>query len=63
MTTRSAPVAAGWLIAATVSVSSTVCGSALAQQSVPFNNGIPVAPELPVPPIPDHPVEYRTAEA
>ena len=33
-----------------------------AQQRVPFNNGIPVAPELPVKPMPDRPVEYRTAE-
>jgi len=63
MTTRNAPAAAAWLIAAAFSVANAVCSSALAQQSVPFNNGIPVAPELPVLPIPDHPVEYRTAEA
>src|SRR5690606_14772477 len=34
----------------------------LAQQSVPFANGIPVAPELPLEPIPAGPVEYQTAE-
>ncbi len=33
-----------------------------AQQSVPFANGIPVAPEMPIPPMPDEPVEYDTAE-
>jgi glucose/arabinose dehydrogenase len=33
-----------------------------AQQSVPFANGIPVAPELPVPPVPDEPKIYKTAE-
>lgn len=34
-----------------------------AQQSVPMNNGIPVAPEgVPVPPLPKGPIEYRTAE-
>jgi aldose sugar dehydrogenase len=37
--------------------------SALAQQRVPFNNGIPVAPSgIAVPPLPEVPVEYRTAE-
>jgi len=34
----------------------------LAQQSVPFANAIPVAPELPLEPIPAGPVEYQTAE-
>ena len=34
-----------------------------AQQNVPFANGIPVAPEMPIPPLPDRPVEYPTAEA
>jgi glucose/arabinose dehydrogenase len=34
-----------------------------AQQRVPFDNGIPVAPSgLEIPPLPDHPVEYATAE-
>jgi len=33
-----------------------------AQQSVPFANGIRVAPELPIPPMPTKPVEYPTAE-
>lgn len=32
-----------------------------AQQDVPFANGIPVAPELPIPPMPDR-IEYATAE-
>ncbi len=36
--------------------------TAVAQQSVPFANGIPVAPELPIPPMPTKPVEYQTAE-
>jgi glucose/arabinose dehydrogenase len=35
---------------------------AAAQQNVPFANGIPVAPELPVPPVPTDPRVYRTAE-
>jgi len=34
----------------------------LAQQNVPFANGIPVAPEMPIAAMPDHPVEYPTAE-
>jgi len=34
----------------------------LAQQNVPFANGIPVAPEMPIPAMPDHAVEYPTAE-
>jgi glucose/arabinose dehydrogenase len=33
-----------------------------AQQTVPFANGIPVAPELPIPAMPEEPVEYVTAE-
>jgi glucose/arabinose dehydrogenase len=36
--------------------------SASAQQTVPFANGIPVAPEMPIPPMPAKPVEYATAE-
>ncbi len=36
--------------------------SASAQQTVPFTNGIPVAPEMPIPPMPVKPVEYPTAE-
>ena len=35
---------------------------AVAQQTVPFANGIPVAPEMPIPPLPEQPVEYPTAE-
>jgi aldose sugar dehydrogenase len=34
-----------------------------AQQTVPFRNGIPVAPRgVPVPPLPEKPVEYQTGE-
>jgi glucose/arabinose dehydrogenase len=34
-----------------------------AQQRVPLRNGIPIAPSgLKIPPLPDHPVEYATAE-
>ena len=33
-----------------------------AQQDVPFANGIPVAPEMPIPAMPDRPVDYPTAE-
>ena len=58
MSTREVCARGAWLAACALAVSS----AALAQQRVPFNNGIPVAPELPVKPIPDHPVEYRTAE-
>ncbi len=36
--------------------------SVSAQQTVPFANGIPVAPEIPIPPMPAKPVEYATAE-
>ena len=36
--------------------------ASLAQQNVPFANGIPVAPEMPIPAMPDRPVEYPTAE-
>jgi aldose sugar dehydrogenase len=35
---------------------------ASAQQSVPFSGGIPVAPELEVPPLPREPITYDTAE-
>ena len=35
---------------------------AMAQQDVPFANGIPVAPELQVPPVPHEPRVYETAE-
>lgn len=41
---------------------SVLWATAGAQQSVPFANGIPVAPELAVPPIPDEPRIYATAE-
>src|SRR5262245_63272199 len=34
-----------------------------AQQTVPFRNNIPVAPQgIKVPPLPDKPVEFQTAE-
>jgi glucose/arabinose dehydrogenase len=46
----------GWLLI------SLWASLAAAQQSVPFANGIPVAPELPVPPLPKEPKEYQTAE-
>jgi aldose sugar dehydrogenase len=36
--------------------------TAHAQQHVPFANGIPVAPQLALQPLPDHPVVYHTAE-
>jgi len=36
--------------------------SVSAQQTVPFANGIPVAPEMPIPAMPAKPVEYATAE-
>lgn len=38
-----------------------LAAQAFAQQDVPFANGIPVAPELPIPPMPDT-IEYATAE-
>ena len=37
-------------------------GTASAQQSVPFANGIPVAPEMPIPAMPERPIDYATAE-
>ena len=38
-------------------------GPGAAQQKVPFRNGIPVAPNgLEIPPLPDKPVYYKTAE-
>src|SRR5438045_714660 len=41
----------------------TACGVAWAQQKVPFQNGIPVAPKgLAARPLPDKPVEFDTAE-
>jgi aldose sugar dehydrogenase len=47
-------------LAALVALASS---SALAQQQVPFRNGIPVAPSgIPIPPLPDKPVTYETAE-
>ncbi len=40
-----------------------VAATGAAQQRVPMNNGIPVAPEgVSVPPLPEAPVEYETAE-
>jgi glucose/arabinose dehydrogenase len=37
-------------------------GQIVAQQNVPFANGLPVAPEMPIPAMPEQPVEYPTAE-
>jgi aldose sugar dehydrogenase len=45
---------------AMLALAATVAGRA--QQSVPFANGIPVAPEMPIPAMPSEPVEYMTAE-
>jgi glucose/arabinose dehydrogenase len=39
-----------------------LASAAAAQQTVPFANGIPVAPEMPIPAMPETPVEYPTAE-
>ena len=48
---------------ATIVVLSAVVSPLAAQRQVPFNNGIPVAPTgLVVPPLPDEPVFYQTAE-
>jgi glucose/arabinose dehydrogenase len=44
-------------------VAVAVALTAAAQQKVEFRNGIPVAPGgIPIPPLPDAPVTYRTAE-
>jgi glucose/arabinose dehydrogenase len=45
-----------------LSVSCLAAPLASAQQSVPFAGGIPVAPELAVPPVPREPKVYDTAE-
>jgi glucose/arabinose dehydrogenase len=45
-----------------IALAAAAANSAFAQQNVPFANGIPVAPEMPIPPLPDKPVEYQTAE-
>jgi glucose/arabinose dehydrogenase len=45
-----------------VALATLLATSAGAQQTVPFANGIPVAPEMPIPPMPTEPVEYPTAE-
>jgi glucose/arabinose dehydrogenase len=52
----------GWRGAAAACAAAFAIAGASAQQSVPFANGIPVAPEMPIPPLPTHPVEYPTAE-
>jgi aldose sugar dehydrogenase len=54
--------AAAARLSVAVSISAALCGTVLAQRTVPFANGIPVAPELPVMPIPDRPLTYKTAE-
>ncbi|HEX6998906.1 MAG TPA: PQQ-dependent sugar dehydrogenase [Gammaproteobacteria bacterium] len=46
----------------TLALSLSLPALAAAQQSVPFANGIPVAPELAVPPVPTEPKVYDTAE-
>jgi glucose/arabinose dehydrogenase len=52
----------GWASLVGVAAASIVL-SAAAQQDVPMRNGIPVAPTgLVVPPLPEHPVLYDTAE-
>jgi glucose/arabinose dehydrogenase len=51
----------GGLWCATVAAA-FLAAAASAQQTVPFANGIPVAPEMPIPPMPTKPVEYPTAE-
>jgi glucose/arabinose dehydrogenase len=43
-------------------VTLALLGTATAQQAVPFANGIPVAPEMPIPAMPERPVDYATAE-
>jgi aldose sugar dehydrogenase len=49
----------GWLMT-TALLLSTV---GAAQQKVPFRNNIPVAPQgIKIPPLPDKPVEFQTAE-
>jgi aldose sugar dehydrogenase len=49
--------------AAALAVIVAVSPAARAQRAVPFRNGIPVAPSgIPVPPLPDKPVAYETAE-
>src|SRR5262245_17203762 len=45
-----------------VALALCAASASFAQQNVPFANGIPVAPEMPIPAMPDRPVEYATAE-
>jgi glucose/arabinose dehydrogenase len=52
----------GVLVSAAVVAFVLAASPALAQQDVPFRGGIPVAPTLETPPLPDQPVEYDTAE-
>ena len=54
------PLTQTWLVWVPIALSVTV---GAAQQKVPFRNNIPVAPQgIPVPPLPDKPVEFHTAE-
>jgi glucose/arabinose dehydrogenase len=49
----------GWL----VSISLLLSTGGAAQQKVPFRNNIPVAPQgIKIPPLPDKPVQFQTAE-
>jgi glucose/arabinose dehydrogenase len=50
------------LIGSLTALVTLLSASAAAQQNVPFANGIPVAPEMPIPAMPEQPVEYATAE-
>lgn len=49
-------------IAASLALALLASTAADAQRSVPFVGDIPLAPELAVPPVPDEPVTYDTAE-
>jgi glucose/arabinose dehydrogenase len=50
-----------WLVWVPIAFLSATAGAA--QQKVPFRNNIPVAPQgIPVPPLPDKPVQFHTAE-
>jgi aldose sugar dehydrogenase len=55
------PLTRTWLVWMPIALLSATIGAA--QQKVPFRNNIPVAPQgIPVPPLPDKPVEFHTAE-
>jgi glucose/arabinose dehydrogenase len=55
------PLKHTWLVWVPIAFLSVTVGAA--QQKVPFRNNIPVAPQgIPVPPLPDKPVQFHTAE-